>query len=43
MIDGFKPQILLAFLHPQSVGTIHCVEYAVHQGVRVIPYFEGFR
>jgi hypothetical protein len=42
MIDMFRPQLVLAFLRPESVGTVDCKEYAESLGIEVRPFYEGF-
>lgn len=36
MIDTIRPDVVLAFLHPDSRGTQQCVQYAVEHGYKVI-------
>lgn len=35
MIDTEKPDLVLAFLHPASKGTVQCVRYARSKGIEV--------
>jgi hypothetical protein len=41
MIDMFRPQRVLAFLHPLSRGTVDCYEYAESLGIEVLKFHEG--
>lgn len=36
MIDTIRPDLVLAFLHPECRGTFHCVQYAVEHGYEVL-------
>lgn len=36
MIDTIRPDVVLAFLHPECKGTRHCVQYAVEHGYQVL-------
>lgn len=41
MIDIMKPDLVLAFLHPESKGTVQCVRYARTAGYKVLEIWEG--
>lgn len=41
MIDVIKPDHVLAFLHPESKGTVACVEYAEFRGYMVHKFWEN--
>lgn len=41
MIDMFRPQLVLAYLHPTSKGTKDCKEYAESKGIAVRPFYQG--
>lgn len=41
MIDIMRPELVLAFLHPLSKGTVGCVAYAEAKGYKVLPTWEG--
>lgn len=41
MIDHFRPDLVLAFMHPLCRGTRHCAEYARQQGIKVLETWEG--
>lgn len=41
MIDMFRPQLVLAFLRPESRGTVDCANYAESLGIEVRRFHEG--
>lgn len=41
MVDSWRPLVVLAYLHPDSKGTVHCASYARQQGIQVIERWEG--
>lgn len=41
MIDMFRPQLVLAYIHPTSKGTRDCADYAKSKGIAVRPFYRG--
>ena len=41
MIDMFRPRLVLAFLRPESRGTVDCADYAESLGIEVRRFREG--
>ncbi len=41
MIDMFQPALVLAFLRPESRGTVDCANYAESKGIEVRRFYEG--
>lgn len=41
MIDMFRPRLVLAFLRPESRGTVDCANYAEAAGIEVRRFHEG--
>lgn len=41
MIDMFRPRLVLAFLRPESRGTVDCADYAESKGITVRRFYEG--
>lgn len=41
MIDQFRPRLVLAFLRPESRGTVDCADYAESKGIVVRRFHEG--
>lgn len=41
MIDMFRPRLVLAFLRPESRGTVDCANYAESLGIEVRRFHEG--
>jgi hypothetical protein len=41
MIDMFRPRLVLAFLRPESRGTVDCVGYAESKGIEIRRFYEG--
>lgn len=41
MIDTMRPDPVVAFLNPRSVGTLHCRNYARQHGYDVFEVWEG--